>query len=436
MRAVLLSLVFIALAPCLGYAYRYDARLSAVLKKDFARTIKKTASGREFYARLEAAGPEAAKMRVLVRRNTGRMFAWFDVKENAVYLNSDTILKFFSAKHIKDAESAHIIYSNKEVRAELVKYADALYLHELTHALQTYKYPHYRLDIPEANPVEFEYEAYLTEDLYTHEKLKNSPKLLKDFISGAYYDMYTENSLGSYLALSLDPDAYKEKIRKKYEEELGGYISLEQAEGLQKNSLANSKILAYASGSSVEYAGKSDGLAALQKEREAYAAFLKDFYGRVWPVLSSEALLFVGTTAMEVKNYPLALDCLAVADENSPKYDLSQKALAELKTKGALAVLEAEAFIKDNAAKMGVEELGQHLKALEKACAKTARPFPEALYALRAGNYPKAYARYNQLYDREKNPEKRAFYRENRDYFEAFDGAKTGGRSTDTFNLN
>lgn len=429
-------MAIVAFIPLPGFSYRYDAALSKALTRDFAKTIKKTASGREFYARLEASGPAAGKMRVLVRRGSGKMLAWFDVKENSVNFNSDTILKFFSAKRFKDAESVEILYKNKEVRAELVKYADALYLHELTHALQTYKYPHYRLDIPEENPVEFEYEAYLTEDLYTHEKMQNSPKLLKNFIGGAYYDMYTENSLVSYLALSLDPDAYREKIRRKYEEEVGGYMSFEEAEGLQKNSLANAKILAYASGSSTEYAGQSDGLAALKKEREAYAQYLEDFYTRVWPVLSSEALLFVGTAALEVRNYPLALDCLAVADENSPRYGLSEKALTGLKTKGALAVLETEAFIKDNAGRMSVEELGQHLKALEKACAKTARPFPEALRALRAENYPRAFERYARLYDREKDPAKKAFYRENRDYFETFYDPETGARSTDTFSLN
>ena len=436
MRAVLLAVSFLALVPRAGFAYRYDAALSAALKKDFALAIKKTPSGREFYSRLEASGPGAAKMRVLVRRDSGRLLSWFSVKDNAVYFNSDTILKFFSAKRFKDAKSVEILYKNKEVRAELVKYSDAVYLHELTHALQTYKYPHYRLDVPEENPVEFEYEAYLTEDVYTHEKLKNDPKLLKDFISGAYYDVYTDNVLSSYLDLSLDPDTYREHIRKKYEEELGGYISLEKAEGLQKNSLEASKILAYASGSSAEYNGKNDGLAALKKEREDYAVFLKAFYARLWPPLSSEALLFVGTAALEVKNYPLALDCLAVADENSARYGLSAQALSELKTKGALAILEAEAFIKDNAARMSVEEMSQHLKALEKACLKTGRPFPTELYALRTQNYPKAFERYTVLYDKEKDPSKRAFYQENRDYFEAFDGSKAGARSTDTFSLN
>ena len=415
-----LTLFFLLLLPALAGAYPHDAALSARLKKEFAVQLSSTAAGRELYSRLE--GTERYKaLRVLVRRDKGDAFAWFEPDANAVYFNSKFILKFFDAKGFSGAQVVEVLWSNKKVRAELVKYAHPIYLHELVHAVQCYLYPEYRQDAG-GNPLEFEYEAYLTEDMYVHERMKADPALLRDFIRGSYTDIYTATTFGSYFTLSLDPGKYKEKIRRYYEEQLG-YLSMEDAAERRQAGMADSKILAYASGRVGEYAKDNTSLARLQREKAEYAEFLENFYGTHWPAFSSDALLFIGTAALEEKNYPMALDCLAVADANAGRYGLAPEVLGSLKTKGALAILEAASFVRDAHKKMSVEILAQHLKALEKACAATGRPFPEDLAPLRAENYPKAMSFYAAKYSEERDPARKDYYKENLDFFAAAAGS-------------
>lgn len=420
MKAVFLSLSLLCL-PAAARAYPHDAQLSADLKKEFEAVLSSVSVGRELYARLAASGPGYASLRVLARRDPSDSLAWFDPAANAVYFNSRFILKFFEAKGFRDKEVVAVLWSNKKVRAELVRYANPVYLHELVHALQCYLYPEYRKDAG-GNPLEFEYEAYLTEDMYVHERMKADPALLRDFVRGTYTDIYTSNAFGSYLTLSLDPGSYREKIRRYYEERAGGYLSLEKAEAEKKEDLADSRIFAYASGRTGEYAADNTSLARLRAQKAAFAAFLEGFYSSRWPAFSADALLFVGGIALQEKNYPLALDCLAVADANSPKYGLSAAALEALKTKGAVAVLEAASFIRDNSRKMDLERLSQHLKSLEKACAATGRPFPEDLAKLRDETYPKAMVYYAKKYAAEKDLSRKDYYRENLDYFSAASG--------------
>lgn len=405
------------LLPSAAGAYKYDARLSAKLKKEFETALRATETGRGLYARLSKALGYRS-LRVLARSDRSDALAWYDFEANAVYLNSRFILGFFDAGKFSDAKVVEILSGNKEVRTELVKYAAPVYLHELVHAAQCYLYPQYRQDAG-ANPLEFEYEAYLTEHMHIHETLKASSGTLRGFIRGTYSDIYTSNILGGYFMLSLDPGKYREKIRRRYEEQVGGYTSMHSAAEKRQAGLADSKILAYASGGVGDYVRDNRALERLKKQKDTYAAFLDEFYRARWPGFSCEALLFVGSIALEEKNYPLALDCLAVADVNSAGHGISEEALAALKTRGALAILEAASFLRDNSGKMDIETLSQHLKALEKACAATARPFPEDLQGLRDGTYPKAIAYYSAKYSEEKDPARRDYYRENLDYFAA-----------------
>jgi len=416
MKPLIVFLAMLAL-PAFAGAYQYDARLSAKLKKEFEAQLRSVPAGRELYARLEKTKKYSA-LRVLVRRDPSPCFAWLDPEKNAVYFNSRFILKLFEARGFKDSQVVEVLWNNKKVRAELVKYANPVYLHELVHAVQCYLYPEYRQDAG-ANPLEFEYEAYFTEDIYVHERMKADPALLKSFIRGSYTDLYTENVFGSYFTMSLDMGRYKEKIRKYYEEQLGGYLSLEKAETIQKNRAADSKILAYAAGDAGGYARSGASLARLRKEKTEYAGFLDDFYKTRWPAFSADALLFVGSIALEEKNYPLALDCLAGADVNSAGYGLAPEMLNSLKTSGALAILETASFLRDNSGKMSIEVLSQHLKSLEKACAATGRPFPEDLAELKEASYGKAVPYYSQKHAAETDPARKDYYKENLDYFAA-----------------
>jgi hypothetical protein len=426
MRDLLFLLALVCLPSAAG-AYPHDAQLSAGLKTEFEAALSSTSVGRGLYARLRKVGPGYAALKVLARRDPSDCLAWFDPGANAVYFNSRFILRFFEAKGFRDKEVVDMLWSNKKVRAELVKYANPVYLHELVHALQCYLYPEYRQDAG-GNPLEFEYEAYLTEDMYVQERMKADPGLLRTFIRGSYSDVYTANAFGSYLTLSLDPDSYRERIRRYYEEGAAGYLSLEKAEAEKKESVADSKIFAFAAGKVGEYAAGNTSLARLQAQKEAFARYLKDFYAARWPAFSADALLFIGNVALEEKNYPLALDCLAVADANSPKYGLSGEALEALKTRGAVAVLEAASFIRDNAKKMDIEVLSQHLRSLEKACAATGRPFPADLAKLRGETYPRAMAYYAGKYGAEKDLSRKDYFKENLDYFSASSGPSEDGK--------
>lgn len=411
---LLLALV-LTLLPSAAGAYRYDTRLSAKLKKEFEQRLSSAPAGRELLERLGRTKGYAG-LKVLARKDDSVTFAWFDPDDNAVYLNSRFILKFFAARNFRDARIVEILWGNKEVRTELVKYVGPIYLHELTHALQCYLYPEYRQDAG-ANPLEFEYEAYLTEDMYVHEQMKKDPALLRAFIRGTYTDLYTANVFGSYFTLSLDPARYREKIRRMYEERIGGYVSMEKAAVKKRNNLADSRIFALANGQTGTYDKDTAALDRLQKEKAEYAKFLDGFYKERWPAFSADALLFVGGLALKEKNYPLALDCLAVADANSAQAGLAPEALESLKTKGALAVLEASSFVRDARGKMDIEVLSQHLKALERACAATGRPFPDDLKALAGETYPKAMAFYARRHAAEKDPSRKEYYKENLDYF-------------------
>lgn len=424
MKRLLLSLCLLLL-PALAGAYPYDLRLSAALKGQFETALSSAPSGRALLKRLRQAGPGYGRLRVLVRRDPANCFAWFSPDDNAVYFNSRFILKFFEAKKFKDREVVEILWDNKEVRDTFVKFAHPVYLHELVHALQAALYPEYRRDAG-ANPLEFEYEAYLEEDIYVHERMKADPVLLRDYIKGDYTDIYTENAFGSYMALSLDSGKYKDKIRRYYEEGLGGYVSLEKAEREKAGNVADSKILAYASGSVKDYEKEGESYERLKKQKRDYAAYLDGFYRGRWPEFSSDALLFIGTIALEEKNYPLALDCLAVADANSAGAGLPAGTLMHLKTRGALAVLEAASLIRDGGGKMGLEVLSQHLRSLDRACAATGRPFPGDLAALKAATCPKAMAFYAGKYAAETDGAKKDYYKESLDYFSACAGPSGG----------
>jgi hypothetical protein len=414
------ALALLALPAAAG-AYPLDARLGAKLKAQFEAEISSAPSGRELLERLRAAGPEYAALKVLVRGDSAERFAGFSSEDNAIYINSRYLLKFFEAKGFKDREVVEVLWSNKKVRGEFVRYFNPVYLHELVHALQCALYPEYRKDAG-GNPLEFEYEAYLAEDIYVHERMKANPALLRRFISGEYTDIYTASAFGSYLTLSLDPERYREKIRKFYEEQLGGYLSMEKARTRKQNDVEDSRIFALAANRAGEYEEDAASLVRLSDQKEAFARSLREFYDARWPAFSADALLFIGGIALQEKNYPLALDCLAVADANSPKYKLSASALEALKTKGAVAVLEAASFIRDKHKRMGVEVLSQHLKSLEKACAATGRPFPGDLAALREKTYPRAAAFYSRKYEREKDPGRKDYYRENLDFFASSTG--------------
>ncbi|MDT8286537.1 MAG: hypothetical protein RQ748_05460, partial [Elusimicrobiales bacterium] len=318
MRQLIAALLLLsALCPPAG-AYRYDDSLGTKLLGEFRAAVTSRRTGRDFYARLDAR-PESAGLRILLRRAPAERVAWYDLEENAVYFNTRHVQEFFDIKGYRDSRIIEILNVGKAARGEFVKRADALFLHELVHALQSYLYPRYRAGAADGNPVEFEHEAYFTEDLYFHEKLGDSQELLADFLAGKEQDVYTGHSLAGYIELSLDADRYREYIRARYlRDEALGYTDLEAAGRRARARAADGRIAAYATGDASGYEAEKAAAAAAAAEKAAYDAFLEDFYASRWPAFSAEALLLLGSAGLEAGNYKLALDCLAQAEEKLP----------------------------------------------------------------------------------------------------------------------
>ncbi len=425
MRQTLFALLALLSLCRPAAAYRYDDPLSAKLLREFRAVIEARPSGREFFSRLDAR-PESEGLRLLLRRAPAERLAWYDPVGNAVYFNTRHVQEFFAVKGYRDSRMIEILNAGKPARAEFVGRADALFLHELVHALQSYLYPRYRAGAADANPVEFEYEAYFTEDLYFHEKLADSPGLLRAFLRGEEQDVYTSHSLAGYIELSLDADRYREYIRSRYlRDEAMGYTELAGAEARARARAEGGRIAALATGDDAEYEAGRRAAAESAKEKAAYDRFLENFYSSRWPSFSAEALLTLGSAGLEAGDYILALDCLAQAEENLPPGERSPAA-RELRTKGALAILEAAAHVRDKGSGLPVSDLALLLRSLEEASARTRRPFPADLLPVRRSAYLKALKSFSRLASSARDPEKRAFYRENADYLSAALGTAPG----------
>ncbi|MFH1618917.1 MAG: hypothetical protein ABIG11_03345 [bacterium] len=396
----------------------YARELNDKLTAEFSAELKKTETGRQTAARF--GGKQGEKYGLppfFLQAGKSAQLAWFDPSARSIYFNTRHINSFFGVRGYSSERTARALLTAEKARRDFVKSADALYLHELVHAAQADAYPDYSLDNPPGRAVEFEYEAYLTENLYFHEKMRKNPGLLKKFLKEGYPDAYMEHALNSYRALSLDMEEYKETIRKLYKADESDYYTLEKAMEIQTGRVEEGKILAYASGDVGGYARKIAGLDALETQKAAYDAYLSGFYRERWPAFSADALIFMGTAALDAGSYPLALQCLAVADEAGQKSGLGQDRMEELRRKGALAILQAAAFIRDRHKKMKLYALSEHLKALDRACEKTGRPFPDDLKQLRDKTYPKAAGFYAKMAGKQKNPVSEDYYKKGAEFF-------------------
>ena len=333
------SFVAVFAVPVCAGEPDFSEKLEALLTREFVSVLDKTPTGKEITDRVRADAPkEKGFPSILLKREDSQRIAWFDYDEWTIYFNSKHVAGFFSIKGYSDGRITRVLALSPAVRKEFVDSADVIYAHELTHAAQFARYPYYMQDASLEDPIEFEYEAYFVEDLYFHEKMKRDPGLLKRFLEADYSDIYMEHALESYLSLSLDIDEYKKTIRQRYEAETG-YITLEKAEAIQASRVEEGKILAYASGKMNGYHRKVKGLDEIRRQKKEFEEYLNDFYRRRWPGFSADALIQVGSAALEVENYVFALECLAVAGSAGSKAGLDEKRMKRLRRKGAVAIL-------------------------------------------------------------------------------------------------
>ncbi len=411
----LLCLALLALAVPAA-ARPSDARLSPLIKADFETAISSYPLGRAFIEGIRALDTDYSWLPVVFAPGEDDEQAWYDPEHNAIFFNSKVALKFLRARGFRGRDATAILLRSRAARAALAASAGPVYMHEFIHAVQSYTYPDYYRDAL-GTPLEFEYQAFLIGDICLHERLRAEPGLLRALMKGAASDVYVESIFPSYLNFSLDPDVYRERIKKLYEAR-GGYLSMEKAVEQRRRGLDEAGLKA----GTTAYAEGEEAIKRLEAQKAAFAAFLKTFYDKYWPVYSADVLAFVGGMALEEKNYTLALSCLAGADINSGKYHLTPEEFKELKTQGALAVLETASYIRDNAGKGYTLTMSDHIKALEKACEATGRPFPEDLGGIRASVYREAAALYTGMAGREERRDVRDSYLEQAAYFAARSG--------------
>lgn len=154
---------------------------------------------------------------IVIEDQNGPVVAQYDFRRRAVVLDragvTDSIV---GAAPPKDraalrkslaTKAALLSYldAHPDAVTAVVKDNDALLVHELTHAWQDLRDPVFREmargNLPDAQPLEYEEEAYKTKNLYIHSKLKNDPASVK--MDGEFSD---------YLLMNHGRESWKQEL--------------------------------------------------------------------------------------------------------------------------------------------------------------------------------------------------------------------------------
>jgi hypothetical protein len=368
-RALTLSALLLCTAQaglCLDGGFKPspdEVRLSVLLTRYFGARLARTAAGRDTQAMFSPRHPLPP---VYFNEEEPGRLGYFDGEYGSIFLNAKTARAFLGLKNKTPQQLTGWLLAHPKSTRRLCASADSLYLHELVHASQMFRFPAYASG--GSKPVEFEYEAYLAQDRYMDESLRLAPERLEKYFTAPGHDIYLESALATYLSMSLDMEKYRALIRERYMDDDSQYYC------------ATSGAVALSTP------------AAAPVSPAELDANLNDFYKNDWPDFSAGALLFVGKIADEIHNYPLALQCLAVARPQAAAVGVDPAVQEQLQSSAELAILHTSEFIRENAQVLDIFHLGELLTAVDKACADTARPFPPELEGLRARVYPQALA--------------------------------------------
>ncbi|MCM2303522.1 MAG: hypothetical protein NDJ72_02380 [Elusimicrobia bacterium] len=150
--------------------------------------------GRTVLSRLDAGGKPALPP-IVIEDQGGGVAAQYDYRRGAVVLDRESVVAAVVAtvpprqasalRASLSTRAALLAYleSHPEAVGAVVKDHDVLIVHELTHAWQDRRDPVFREmargNIPDVQPLEYEEEAYLTQNLYLRSKLANDPASVK-----------------------------------------------------------------------------------------------------------------------------------------------------------------------------------------------------------------------------------------------------------------
>ncbi len=146
--------------------------------------------GRSVLARLDVGGKPSLPP-IVIEELGGQVVAQYDFRRGAIALDRESVLGSVlstvppahrsALRAVLEDRAALMTYLDKNPAAlnAVIRDGDVVLVHELTHAWQDRRDPIFREiargNLPDAQPLEYEEEAYKTKNLYLHSKLKNDP---------------------------------------------------------------------------------------------------------------------------------------------------------------------------------------------------------------------------------------------------------------------
>lgn len=269
--------------------------LAKILANEYMKKISKTRQGREIIRRVKS-----DDIKIYLEYSDDGWLAWYE-GNGKIFFNLKYFMIFFSIEDYDKDRIEYVLKHSKEVRDEFIRYTDFLFVHELIHHIQDKRYEqlkNYRSEF-----VELEYEAFLMTDIYFYEKMKKEKKLFRDILAGKYYDLYTEYAMGGFISSFDEFDKYLDAIKKRYLDEIKGYVSLSEQEIKKKVKLEEKKILSYAGGEKDIYEKSKKEYLELRKLYERYLIDINKRLKKIWFSYLYDALNSTIKTAAAVENY-------------------------------------------------------------------------------------------------------------------------------------
>jgi hypothetical protein len=399
--------------------YEYDIPLSNKLHKDYKKLITKTSIGRDVYLNRFN---NMERPTILLRYSDDIGYAWYDPKKNIITLNTKYIMIFFNIENYDDKKMIDVFYFSDRTREELINYTDVVFFHEMVHAYQNKLYP--SLMDPEKNFfIELEYEAYFLSDLYFFEKMKNNKKFFLKILKNEYMDLYTSDAISGFFALITDLNEYKNIIKKRYQNELKGYVSLTDEEKKRKALIEEKKLLSYAIGKKENLWDDEKKLDEIMRLKEVYQRSVNDFYNKKYYDANCRGISYVLENSVKIRNYYLSFKCGYYFKKNRCSY--SQK-----KAYFLLNNLEEEfnVWISSNKNKISDEDLYLTLKAYDEYLSISAKDFPYDKFEIRNNIYLRTLLRIKKELENERDEVRREEYIKELDFLYQ----KLGSRALET----
>ena len=283
------------------FSYERDYLLSDKLHKDYKKLIMKTSIGREFYKRKFN---KIERPLIVLRYSDDIGYAWYDPYKNIITLNTKYIMIFFNIDGYDDEKIINVFYFSDKTRKEFVNYSDTIFFHELIHAYQSKVYPSV-VDYNNNFFIEFEYEAYFLSDIYFFEKMKNNKKLFLKILANQYIDLYTSDAVNGFFSMITNIDEYKSFIKKRYQNEITGYVSLTDEERKRKAVIEEKKLISYAIGKREIVYEEEKKLDEIEKIKTAYHNSVVDFYNKRYHAISCDAIAYIIENSALIDNYYL-----------------------------------------------------------------------------------------------------------------------------------